>query len=439
VSTRILLSFKNMMVVSVFLAAALAQENRALRTSSSSHCKAVEKMARICEDETLRSYREDCPEVCKGTKKDIVWMCTANECRSAAAHIFSSVITQCFNAYQNRFNIDSVGAIEEDVYDQTATVELIKILKKKKDIFLEKAKSKVASKTNASVTMEEEDCWNRNFNSIIDNFRSKGPSTSIVCGVDKKVYAAAESVKKAFANQRPKVKQRIFETCSREGTMPRMELMKPGGIGDIAWHAKALVERIAFLGLLHSEPAGSFEEVLKKNGGSSPFDPTGPNSVIYQEKKLYIYDKQADLKPPKYGQHSKYYLLDARNATKQKETLKEEHIGFLWHDLVTPRDDQGTTGFDITHEFKPLIETVGKPDANWDIRGATMVDGMYTQDVFVRPKFFNHTRLEAYLTQTNRTALRDEIKKYREEITDNTYELLASQILEEVVFEKLTL
>lgn len=190
------------------------------------------------------------------------------------------------------------------------------------------AKSRLVFKTGANMTTEEENCWNRNFDSIIENFRSKGPSTSSVCDVDKKVYPAAKSVKDSFTGTH------IFKECSLEGTMPRMELMKPGGIGDIAWHAKALVERIAFLGLLESEPAGSFEEGVRGEGGSSPFDPNGPNSVIWQKKKLYIYDKQADSKPPKYGEHSKYYGLP---ADKRKAPLKKEDIGFLWHDLVTPK------------------------------------------------------------------------------------------------------
>lgn len=69
-----------------------------------------------------------------------------------------------------------------------------------------------------------------------------------------------------------------------------------------------------------------------------------------------------------------------------------------------------------------------------------MSEGMYKQDVFVRPKFFDHDKLQTYLRTNPKTVpLAEKIKSLREEITDKTYEVLASQILEEVVFEKLTL
>jgi hypothetical protein len=63
-------------------------------------------------------------------------------------------------------------------------------------------------------------------------------------------------------------------------------------------------------------------------------------------------------------------------------------------------------------------------------------NGMYTIDMFVRPKFFNHTRLTTFLKDDGKTELAAKIEGYQASIINPAYDVLAGQILE-VVFDRL--
>jgi hypothetical protein len=130
-----------------------------------------------------------------------------------------------------------------------------------------------------------------------------------------------------------------------------------------------------------------------------------------------------------------------KDTGRWKAPLTKDNAGFLWHDVVTPKDEMGDTGFEITPEFESLMGKVGA-EVGWDIKGAKMEDGMYSADLFVRPDYFDYGKLERYLTKKRgdkkSMALAKKIKKLRKEIIDRGYEELAKEILEDVVFKRLT-
>lgn len=326
--------------------------------------------------------------------RHILYCCLGNKCRSAAMDIFSKTVSKCINEYKTQnWTFDSFAVYNPDV-GATATPYLLDALGNAEK-FLDKIKNHIKREINE----DEKKCFKDSLAINKKAFKVQAVTPKAMEKPNMQILAANQEVVDKLTNDP------LYKNI--KGNKPEITLMTKEGIKDDAWMVTQLVETYIFRRLLEEYP-GAFE---KETG---PFQ----DKYVQDRSQVFIYETKNANRP-----YIKY-----SESTQQVQELTAEHVGFIYHDLISQ---------DGTHspEFEEVIKNVG-PAVGWEDADAETKDGTYKKHVFPRPRYFDKTKLIHFLETEGNTVLAEQIKEIIKTHIVGAYEDMASNILD-VVLQKL--